>query len=68
MEKLSALANDNGGKASRNLWGTCIEEFLTNFPFILLLNLGIPRVKMMREGMCGSCYSGLGLVEIIVRS
>jgi hypothetical protein len=47
-----------------------IEEFLTNFPFILLLNLGISRVKMMREGMCGSCYccSGLGLVQIVVRS
>ncbi len=44
----------------------CIEEFLTNFPFILLLNLEISRVKMMMEGMCGSCYccSGLGLVEI----
>ncbi len=70
MEKLSALANDSGGKASRNLWGMCIEEFLTNFPFILLLNLEIPRVKMMMEGMCGSCYccSGLGLVEIVVRS
>ncbi len=49
MEKLSALANDNGGKASRNLWGMCIEEFLTNFPFILLLNLGIPRVKRWKE-------------------